>query len=90
MSPNPTQKIEFHFTQVQEAAVRNFIQVWNLSMPYHDIGPALNCGETNALHGMLLAFGAIEAADALMAAHVQGDDLGDDPAHLHQRNLTPL
>jgi CelD/BcsL family acetyltransferase involved in cellulose biosynthesis len=68
--------------QEQGRAVRNFIESWNLSMPYHDIGAALNCGETNALHQMLVAFGATQAAQALMQAHVAGDDEGDDPEHV--------
>jgi hypothetical protein len=68
-------------THQQKQALRHFIECWNLSMPYHDIGSALNCGECNALHEMLVAFGATQAAQALMEAHVEGDDEGDDPAH---------
>ena len=66
----------------QEASVRSFLECWNLSMPYHDIGSALNCGECNALHAMLLAFGALDAARALIEAHSADDDQGDDPDHL--------
>ena len=69
-------------TRQQEQAVRRFIECWNLSMPYHGIGSALNCGECNALHQLLMAFEAVPAADALMAAHAVGDDEGDDPEHL--------
>jgi hypothetical protein len=72
-----------HFTRAQEIAVRHFIDVWDLSMPYHDIGAALNCGECNALYQMLVAFGSTGADRALMEAHVAGDDEGDDPAHVH-------
>jgi hypothetical protein len=71
-----------HFTRAQEIAVRNFIDAWDLSMPYHDIGAALNCGECNALHELLVTFDATEAATALMQAHVTGDDEGDDAAHV--------
>jgi hypothetical protein len=79
--PKPSVTQPAQFTRVQEIVVRHFIDMWNLSMPYHDIGAALNCGECNALHEMLLAFNATEAAQALMDAHVAGDDEGDDPKH---------
>jgi hypothetical protein len=79
--PKPSVIRSTQFTRVQEIAVRNFIDAWNLSMPYHDIGAALNCGECNALYEMLAALGATQAAQALMEAHVEGDDGGDDPAH---------
>jgi hypothetical protein len=79
LKPSVSQSTKY--TQAQEIAVRQFIAVWDLSMPYHDIGAALNCGECNALHEMLVAFGATQAAKALMEAHVEGDDKGDDPAH---------
>ena len=80
--PKPSVTHATQFTKVQKIAVRTFIDAWNLSMPYHDIGAALNCGECNALHEMLIAFGATQAAQALMEAHVAGDDEGDDPAHV--------
>jgi len=70
------------FTRFQEIVVRNFIDVWDLSMPYHDMGAALNCGECNALHEMLIAFGATQAALALMEAHLAGDDEGDAAAQV--------
>lgn len=66
----------------KEQAVRRFIDCWNLSMPYHEIGRVLNCEECNALHELLLAFGAADAANALMQAHVALDDEGDDPQHV--------
>jgi hypothetical protein len=69
----------------QQEAVRRFIECWNLSMPYHDIGRALNCGECNALRDLLLAFGEANAAKALMEAHALGDDEGDDPEHFRIR-----
>jgi hypothetical protein len=68
--------------QEQARAIHNFIESWNLSMPYHDIGSALNCGECNSRHQLLVAFGATQAAQALMQAHVAGDDEGDDPEHV--------
>ena len=82
---NSQETRQARITREQEKAVRNFIETWNLSMPYHDIGAALNCGECNALHQMLLALGATQAAQALMKAHVEGDDEGDDPDHLRCR-----
>ena len=79
--PKPSVTQPTKFTRDQKIAVRQFIAGWDLSMPYHDIGAALNCGECYALHEMLVAFGATQAAKALMEAHVEGDDEGDDPAH---------
>jgi hypothetical protein len=69
-------------TDRQEQAVRRFIDCWNLSMPYDEVGPLLNCGECNALHELLQVFGATAAAEALILAHAAGDDEGDDPQHL--------
>jgi hypothetical protein len=79
---NPRETIRPCFAPEQEEAVRNFLDTWNLSMPYHEIGSALNCGECNAPHQMLVAFGATQAAQALIQAHVAGDDEGDDPEHV--------
>ena len=72
-------------TTDQKRAIGNFIDTWNLSMPYHDIGSALNCGECNALFALLMAFNAPEAAEALLQAHVAGDDEGDDPKHFRMK-----
>jgi hypothetical protein len=85
--PQPSITQPARFTRVREIAVRRFIDTWNFSMPYHDIGSALNCGECNALHRLLLAFNATEAARALMEAHVEGDDEGDAPDHFSLKNL---
>ena len=89
----PNRPKAFHranITPEQAQAVRHFIETWNLSMPYHDIGSALNCGECNALHRMLLAFIANEAARALMEAHVEGDDEGDDPEHFRLKTTLEM
>ena len=69
----------------REQAVRQFVDCWNLSMPYHEIGPALTCIECNALHRLLLVYGAPEVARALLEAHVAGDEEDDDPVHFKIR-----
>jgi hypothetical protein len=69
-------------TKHQEAAVREFIEGWNLSMPYHELGPALTCIECNALYRLLISFGDLSAAGALLKAHTACDEEGDDPEHL--------
>jgi hypothetical protein len=75
-------------THQQEQAVRRFIECWNLSMPYHDIGSALNCIECNALHDLLVAMGEQGTANASLEAHVAGDEEGDDPEHLRFKAKT--
>jgi hypothetical protein len=86
----PQQIVRAKFSSKQKEVVRHFIHSWNFSMPYHDIGSALNCGECNALHRLLLAFNANEAARALMEAHVEGDDEGDDPDHFRLKTTLEM
>ena len=57
-------------------------------MPYHDIGSALNCIECNVFCDLLIAMGEQGTADALLEAHVAGDEEGDDPEHLRIKTKT--
>jgi hypothetical protein len=50
-----------------------------------DIGPRLNCGEVEALAGMLRALGEAAAADMWINAHATADDEGD----AHHAHATP-
>lgn len=62
--------------------VARFLDVFDDQMLAGDVGPRLNCGEVEALAGMLRAAGATAAAAAWIEGHSWGDDDIDD---LHRR-----
>ena len=61
-----------------DAALEEFAQVWSDPYLYDDIGTALACREADALASVLRELGKPDAADALIEAHAEGDDEGDD------------
>ena len=62
--------------------VVRFLDVFDDQMLAGDVGPRLNCGEVEALAGMLRAAGATAAAAAWIEGHSWG---GDDIDDLHRR-----
>lgn len=62
--------------ETRRAALAEFLSVFN-GYTLHDIGPALNCGEADALGSLLSAFGHPGAARVLYDGHARDDDEGD-------------
>lgn len=73
-------------TEAQAAALENFLNYWSAGDLLFDIGPKLNCCECDALVVLLRAHGYDEAAEILLNGHCEGDEEGDDAAHLDRKN----
>jgi hypothetical protein len=66
------------FEGTEEVAVQRFAEVWSDFYLLSDIGEKLTCCEAEALAGVLRVLDHEDVADALLAAHAEGDDEGDD------------
>ena len=58
-------------------ALAEFVSVFSHGELADDLAPRLNCGEVDALAGLLRAFGRDEVADLWITEHATDDDEGD-------------
>ena len=70
---------------MRSPAVHRLLEPLN-ALPRHRL--ALNCIECNVFCDLLIAMGEQGTADALLEAHVAGDEEGDDPEHLRIKTKT--
>lgn len=59
-------------------ATIDFLEVWTNDTLLEDIASQLTCSEANALADLLRAYNYPEDADAMLSAHAEGDDEGDE------------
>ena len=64
--------------QARLEALNTFLEVWIHDTVLEDIATELTCTEADALDNLLRACGEYVAAEALIAAHAEGDDEGDE------------
>lgn len=64
--------------QARLEALADFLSIWTADTLLEDIATSLSCSEADALDNLLRASGLYDDAEALISAHAEVDDEGDD------------
>lgn len=76
-TPAPTPVLPARDALAVTAAALRVANIFDDGMLGHDIGPRLNCNESDALVDLLDATGAHESAQSLRRGHAEGDEEED-------------